>query len=198
MSSATTVRKKTIKIDKNAVTNLNVSHLEKQSINKNDWLSAGQSEYRLYAWLSSQFKNTTILDVGTRTGGSALALSYNEDNQVISYDLMEQGASRIQKDNITWKIQDFREDDTLNWKNISIIMIDVDPHDGVQEVEMMQFLEDVDWKGILLLDDIGPGWPEVQEMWNGILYPKIDVTEVGHMSGTGLVNFGEKHNIDWK
>ena len=138
------------------------------------------------------------MDVGTRTGGSALALSYNEDNQVISYDLMEQGASRIQKDNITWKIQDFREDDTLNWKNISIIMIDVDPHDGVQEVEMMQFLEDVDWKGILLLDDIGPGWPEVQEMWNGILYPKIDVTEVGHMSGTGLVNFGEKHNIDWK
>ena len=46
MSSATTVRKKTIKIDKNAVTNLNVSHLENQSINKNDWLSS------ISRWLS--------------------------------------------------------------------------------------------------------------------------------------------------
>tara|TARA_A100001035_G_scaffold223329_1_gene183801 strand:- start:1503 stop:2102 length:600 start_codon:yes stop_codon:yes gene_type:complete len=198
MSSATTVRKKTIKIDKDAVRKLDVSALESISINSNDWLSAGQSEYRLYAWLSKQFNNTTILDVGTRTGGSALALSYNEKNQVISYDLMEQGASQIQKDNITWKIQDFRSDDTLDWKNISIIMIDVDPHDGVQEVEMMEFLNEVGWKGIMLLDDIGPGWPEVQDMWDEIPEEKLDVTEIGHMSGTGLVNFGGKHNITWK
>ena len=76
-------------------------------------------------------------------------------------------------------------------------MIDVDPHDGVQEVEMMEFLEEKGWKGILLLDDIGPAWPEVQDMWDAIEEPKIDVTEVGHMSGTGLVNFGSKHVIDW-
>jgi len=193
-----TLTKKTIRIDKDAVRALDVSDLEEQSINPNDWLTAGQSEYRLYAWLSSQFENTTILDVGTRTGGSALALSYNDKNQVISYDLVEQGASSsIKKENITFKIQDFREDDTLDWDNISIIMIDVDPHDGVQEVEMMEFLNDKGWKGIMLLDDIGPGWPEVQDMWDAIEEPKIDVTEVGHMSGTGLVNFGSKHDIDW-
>ena len=192
------VTEKTIKLDKDAIKSLDVSHLAEQSLNKNDWLSAGQSEYRLYAWLSKQFNNTTILDVGTRTGGSALALSYNEKNQVISYDLMEQGASQIQKDNITWKIQDFRSDDTLDWKNISIIMIDVDPHDGVQEVEMMEFLNEVGWKGIMLLDDIGPGWPEVQDMWDEIPEEKLDVTEVGHMSGTGLVNFGGKHSVTWK
>jgi predicted O-methyltransferase YrrM len=193
-----TLTKKTIRIDKDAVRTLDVSALEEQSINPNDWLTAGQSEYRLYAWLSSQFDNTTILDVGTRTGGSALALSYNDKNQVISYDLVEQGASSaIKKENITFKIQDFREDDTLDWDNVSIIMIDVDPHDGVQEVEMMEFLNDKGWKGIMLLDDIGPGWPEVQDMWDAIEEPKIDVTPVGHMSGTGLVNFGSKHDIDW-
>lgn len=193
-----TLTKKTIRIDKDAVRALDVSALEEQSINPNDWLTAGQSEYRLYAWLSSQFENTTILDVGTRTGGSALALSYNDKNQVISYDLVEQGASSsIKKENITFKIQDFREDDTLDWDNISIIMIDVDPHDGVQEVEMMEFLKEKGWKGIMLLDDIGPGWPEVQDMWDAIEEPKIDVTPVGHMSGTGLVNFGSKHDIDW-
>jgi predicted O-methyltransferase YrrM len=193
-----TLTKKTIRIDKDAVRALDVSALEEQSINPNDWLTAGQSEYRLYAWLSSQFENTTILDVGTRTGGSALALSYNDKNQVISYDLVEQGASSaIKKENITFKIQDFREDETLDWDNISIIMIDVDPHDGVQEVEMMEFLNEKGWKGIMLLDDIGPGWPEVQDMWDAIEEPKIDVTPVGHMSGTGLVNFGSKHDIDW-
>jgi len=195
--SSTAIRKKTIKINKDAVRKLDISALESISLNRNDWLSAGQSEYRLYAWLSSQFNNSVILDVGTRTGGSALALSYNDSNQVISYDLMEQGASQIQKENITFKIQDFREDDTLDWKRISIIMIDVDPHDGVQEVEMMEFLKEKNWKGIMLLDDIGPGWPEVQDMWDAIEEPKIDVTEVGHMSGTGLVNFGSKHDIDW-
>ena len=57
------VSKKTIKLDKDAIKTLDVSHLAEQSLNKNDWLTAGQSEYRLYAWLSTQFNNTTILDV---------------------------------------------------------------------------------------------------------------------------------------
>ena len=192
------VSKKTIKLDKDAIKTLDVSHLAEQSLNSNDWLTAGQSEYRLYAWLSTKFNNTTILDVGTRTGGSALALSYNDKNKVISYDLVEQGASSgIKKDNITFKVQDFREDDTLDYDNISIIMIDVDPHDGTAEEEMFEYLEEKGWKGLVLLDDIGPQWPEIEDFWNRITFPKINVTEIGHMSGTGLVNFDEKHNISW-
>ena len=193
-----TVTEKTIKLDKDAIKSLDISHLAKQSLNENDWLTAGQSEYRLYAWLSTQFNNTTILDVGTRTGGSALALSYNETNNVMSYDLQEQGASSgISKSNVQFNIKDFREDDTLDFDNISIIMLDVDPHDGVQEEEMFEWLEEKGWKGLVLLDDIGPQWPEIEDFWNRITYPKINVTEVGHMSGTGLVNFDGKHSIDW-
>ena len=193
-----TVTEKTIKLDKDAIKTLDVSHLAEQSLNANDWLTAGQSEYRLYAWLSTQFNNTTILDVGTRIGGSALALSYNDKNKVISYDLVEQGASSgIKKDNVEFKIQDFRQDDTLDYDNISIIMIDVDPHDGTAEEEMFEYLEEKGWKGLVLLDDIGPQWPEIEDFWNRITFPKINVTEVGHMSGTGLVNFDEKHNISW-
>ena len=148
-----TVTEKTIKLDKDAIKSLDISDLAKQSLNANDWLTAGQSEYRLYAWLSTQFNNTTILDVGTRTGGSALALSYNETNKVMSYDLQEQGASSgINKDNIQFNIKDFRDDETLDFDNISIIMLDVDPHDGVQEEEMFEWLEDKGWKGLVLLD----------------------------------------------
>ena len=187
-----------IAIDKQVVKDLNIDHLKALSLNAHDWHEAGQCEYRLYAYLSTCFKGTTILDVGSRTGGSALALSYNEENQVISYDLREQGASSIKRDNITWKIQDFRDDDTLDYDNISIIMIDVDPHDGVQEEEMFLFLEEKEWKGLVLLDDIGPQWPEIADFWSRITWPKLDVSDVGHMSGTGAVSFDSAHELSWK
>ncbi len=46
-----------------------------------------------------------------------------------------------------------------------------------------------------MYDDIGPGWPDIQLMWDEIPEPKIDVTEIAHMSGTVIVNFGEAHEI---
>ena len=184
-----------IEIVKDQVRELDHTHLRQLSLNENDWLPAGQSEYRFYAYLSTFFSNTTILDIGTRTGGSALALSYNPTNQVRSYDLIEQGASSIEKENITWNIGDFMQDEEIDWDNVSIVMIDVDPHDGSQERVMMDWLREKGWKGLLLHDDIGPGWPDIQLMWDEIPEPKIDVTEIAHMSGTGLVNFGEAHEV---
>lgn len=184
-----------IKIIREQVKDLDVGHLRDISLNQNDWLPAGQSEYKLYAYLSTFFNKSTILDIGTRVGGSALALSYNPTNQVISYDLVEQGASSIERSNITWKIQNFMEDETLDWNNIPIVMIDVDPHDGSQERVMMDWLRDRGWKGILIHDDIGPSWPDIQLMWDEIPEEKFDVTEIAHMSGTGIVNFGNAHKI---
>ena len=184
-----------IEINKEQVRELDHFHLKELSINPNDWLPAGQSEYRLYAYLSTFFHHTTILDIGTRTGGSALALSYNPTNKVRSYDLIEQGASSIQKENISWNIGDFMEDEDIDWDNVSIVMIDVDPHDGSQERVMMKWLREKGWKGLLLHDDIGPGWPDIQLMWDEIPEEKFDVTEIAHMSGTGLVNFGDAHEI---
>ena len=68
---------------------------------------------------------------------------------------------------------------------------------NVKKKSLFEFLEEKGWKGIVLLDDIGPQWPEIEDFWNRITYPKLNVTEVGHMSGTGLVNFDEKHTISW-
>ena len=191
-----TLTKKKIEINKEDVKALDVSHLRDLSLNSNDWLPAGQSEYRFYAYMSTWFNNTTILDIGTRTGGSALALSYNPTNKVRSYDLVEQGASQgIKKDNIKWNIGDFMEDEDIDWDNVSIVMIDVDPHDGSQERVMMDWLREKGWKGILMHDEIGPGWPDIQLMWDEIPEEKFDVTEIAHMSGTGIVNFGDAHEI---
>jgi predicted O-methyltransferase YrrM len=149
----------------------------------------GKEPYKLYAFLSKTFDDGVILDIGSHYGNSGLALSYNETNKVISYELTEHGASKLKKDNITWKFMDFRDDEELDWDNINMILIDVDPHDGVQEVEMIVFLREKGWKGILLLDDIHKDGL-MEKFWSTFdEEERVDVTAVGHCSGTGLVEF---------
>ncbi len=184
-----------IDIIKSEVKDLDISHLKEMSRNQNDWQRSGVSEYRLYAYLSTFFNKTTILDIGTRTGGSALALSYNPQNSIRSYDIVEQGASSIKKENISWHISNFMEDVDIDWDNVSVIVIDVGPHDGKQERIMMDWLKERGWKGILIHDDIGPDWPLIQNMWDEIDEEKYDVTDFAHFSGTGIVNFGNLHEV---
>jgi hypothetical protein len=158
---------------------------------------SGTSEYRLYAYLSEYFDDTTILDIGTRTGGSGLALSWNPNNRVISFDLVRWPShDHLKKDNLDLRIGNFMEDETIDYDDVSIIMIDVDPHDGVQEPPMLEFLREKNWNGLLLLDDIGPIWPAIEAMWNEIPEPKFDLTDIGHFSGTGLVVFGDEYEVE--
>jgi hypothetical protein len=86
-------------------------------------------------------------------------------------------------------------------------MIDVDPHDGVQEREMYDFLKNKNWSGLLILDDILDNWSvripgakpqEMRKWWDEIQEEKYDVSDVAHSSGTGLVNFGNKFKIEIK
>ena len=116
---------------------------------------AGIVPYRLYAHLSTLFDDGVILDIGTLYGSSALALSYNTKNHVKSYDLSEKSkiAQRMERDNIDWNIMDFREDESIEWDKVKMIVVDTD-HTGEQEVEFMKFLIAKDWKGIMCFDDI--------------------------------------------
>lgn len=175
------------------INSFDLSHLEKLSINMQDnfLFPPGNSPFKLYAYLSTLFNNKIILDVGTEYGNSALSFSYNESNKVISYNIIEQGASSIIKENITWKVMDFRNDDTIDYDNVEVICIDVDPHDGKQEVEMIQFLKDKKWSGILLLDDIHKDH-QMDNFWNSLDFSedvKYDITPIGHSSGTGVILF---------
>jgi predicted O-methyltransferase YrrM len=195
-------------INKNKISKIKLSDLLYElPHNKNEFIEMGGEPYSFYAYVSTLINNKVILDVGTRMGLSALAFSFNSLNKVVSYDLVEQGASNIKKDNIEFKIMDFRNDESLNYKNVDIIMIDVDPHDGIQEREMLSFLKNKKWSGMLILDDILNNWPVVipgadpQEMnnwWNSIEEEKYDVSDVAHYSGTGIVNLGNKFKITIK
>ena len=171
-----------------------LSHLEKLGFRMQNNLlyPPGDSPFKLYAYLSKLFDGGIILDVGTEYGNSALALSHNENNTVISYNIVEEGASGIDKKNIVWKIMDFRDDESIDYDAVRMICIDVDPHDGSQEIEMFKFLQEKEWEGILIFDDIHVNG-KMDDFWNSI-EPidltedvKYDITHIGHSSGTGII-----------
>jgi len=178
-------------LDKEQIDKIDLSYAKELSVKNglNFDRESGEEAYKVYAFLSTTFDNGIILDVGTRFGNSALSLSYNESNQVISYNIVEEGASDISRDNITWKLMDFREDETIDFDKVNMILIDVDPHDGKQEPEMVEYLREKGWSGILLLDDIHKD-NKMENWWYTFgEEQRVDITEVGHITGTGLVEF---------
>jgi hypothetical protein len=194
-----------IKIVKEDVKKIDLSPIECYTLRDGaDFSEAGIEAYKFYAYISTLMTNATIVEVGSRFGRSGLALAFNEDANVISFDILEQGASEINRSNLLFIIGDFMNSN-INWDLVDVIMIDVDPHDGIKEREFMKYLYDQKWEGLLILDDILPNWPRIipgadpvamNEWWNSITEEKYDVSEVGHFSGTGIVNIGNKFKIE--
>jgi predicted O-methyltransferase YrrM len=48
----------------------------------------GKEHYRFLSYISTLFNNTTIIDIGSHRGSSALALSYNSTNTIHSFDIV--------------------------------------------------------------------------------------------------------------
>ena len=163
---------------------------------------SGINEYRFYSYLSTLFNNIVILDIGTGFGISAVALSHNENNHVISYNLINQirdNSKIYTKKNITFKIKNVLEDLTEDFiKNIKIIMIDID-HFGEEERKIIDRLEQLNYSGIVILDDIHHPWEKegkcMKELWESINYTKYDITKYGHNTGTGIFFMNFNINI---
>lgn len=158
-------------------------------------LPSGKQEYKLYSYLTTFFENSIILDIGTLNGRSAVSLSHNESNQVISYNIVDDIKNtnhRIYtKSNIEFRIKNVLDDLTPELvSKTKIIMIDID-HFEVIEREIIQRLDELGFSGIILLDDIHHPAPKerdaMQKLWNSLEYKKYDVTKYGHWSGTGLI-----------
>ena len=76
-------------------------------------------------------------------------------------------------------------------ESAKIILLDIDPHDGVTEDYFYNRLLDFDFKGFLICDDIHIN-DGMMNFWNSIKKQKFDITDIGHWSGTGLVNFSDE------
>lgn len=150
------------------------------------WKS-GCDHYRLLAHLSSHFNNTTLIDIGTRSGASAIALAKNSTNIVHSFDIEE--LSPHSYPNVVYhkcKLLEANEFHSLILTS-PLISLDVN-HDGVFERDFLDFLIKNDYKGLLYLDDIHTEkFPAMEVFWNSITLPKEDVTMYGHCSGSGIV-----------
>lgn len=166
-----------------------------------EWLyaSAGVEHHRLLAYLSTLFKGRTIFDIGTHHGDSAHALSYNEANQVLSFDVVNHvPGHRRSRQNITYHQADLFDLKVRGaWKQkllkSAIVFLDIDPHEGSREHELIEWLRDHDYTGLVVLDDI---W-HFKSMRDRLWYPiedrhKLDVTHLGHWSGTGIVSFHDE------
>ena len=184
---------------------LEESNIPAEVIDDSYYKPPGNVPYRLYSYMSSTFNDSIILDIGTLFGSSAVAASYNLSNKVISYDVNDHisriGSSTPKRENLTFKIMNFMEDDSIEWNKVKMIILDTD-HTGTQETEFINFFIEKDWCGILLLDDIHLNEP-MKEFWNCFDDNiKMDLSNIGHgvycpsspygTCGTGFVEFDLK------
>ena len=171
--------------------------------------------HAILAHLSTYFNDSIIVDMGTHTGNSAAALSYNKTNKVYTFDITptEQAAELFKEDeykNIIYIIGNCIEN---NWHgqplgpfstNLSeplksekeiflsseLIFLDIDPHDGVQEPQVLDFLITNNWKGIMVCDDIGHQHPPMHDWWNSIELPTYTIrNKYAAFKGTGIIVF---------
>ena len=155
-------------------------------VKKYFFLNSGVEHYRLLAHISTYYENETILDIGTFKGGSALALSFNNNNKVISIDIEDHLDSNIKRSNIEFKILNILDYPKLI-KQSKLIMLDT-AHDGLFEKEFYTYLIKSNWNGIMIADDIHLNKP-MKRWWKLIDNKyKYDITRFGHWSGTGLIN----------
>jgi hypothetical protein len=74
-----------------------------------------------------------------------------------------------------------------------LIFLDIDPHHGIMEFEFYEWLVKHDYKGTLIFDDILHFEKMRENLWFKIHHPnKIDLTSIGHWSGTGVVDFSKR------
>lgn len=155
----------------------------------------GREHYRLLAYLASQMNGQTIIDIGTHKGGSALALSVNPTNTIYSFDIQRKAPLR-DLPNLSFELANLwdpvvRKHWAPKLLSAALIVLDIDPHDGPMEFEFYEWLRDSGFKGLLLCDDIWYFKPMRDNFWFKVpTEHKLDITALGHWSGTGLIAFG--------
>jgi len=159
-------------------------------------LPPGQEHYHLLAHLASQLHDSLIVDIGTFLGYSALALS-GGSNKVLSLDIIDLKPDGLQlPDSVECKIGNMLEDDTLFPLTATLAVLDVNPHDGLKERTVVEQLIGRKWNGTLVCDDIHLN-DGMRSFWDWAKQlPEVDaldVTNVGHCTGTGIIDFRSQH-----
>jgi hypothetical protein len=79
-------------------------------------------------------------------------------------------------------------DDLVQRQGCKLMVLDKDPHDGVFERLVIQKLMDLDYRGLLIMDDARLN-PEMANVIKWAPLKKVDATHLGHWSGTTVLVF---------
>jgi hypothetical protein len=187
-------------IDKNKVMTEPISN------GSDNWIDFARDihgeHYSLLCYLSTKFNNITILDLGTWAGWSAVSIAQNPTNKVITYDIVDE-LNREQRGvcikdtfntykNIERRMLDVKNESPDVIKSATLLILDIDPHDGIQETEFTNYLDSINYEGFVLCDDIHFN-EGMRQWWNSITLPKYDLTDIAHSNGnagTGLICYG--------
>lgn len=149
---------------------------------------AGQEHYRLLNYIVNTINiGNYVVDLGTHQGLSALSMSVNEDTQVYTYDPSDLNLSQkiAERKNIEFKKQKAQDDIEFIAK-ADFIFLDIDPHNGDQELEIIKQLDKAGYSGMIVCDDINLN-VHMKRMWEALEYDKKDISNIGHYTGSGLI-----------
>jgi hypothetical protein len=182
-----------MKIVKKDVKNINLDFFN-PLISEFPYLKSEKEQYRLLVYIANLYDNITIIDAGTCQGHSCLSLSQNLKNKVITYDILKNQSlcDLDSRPNVERKILDINKEADEVIKSAKIILLDIDPHDGKQEIIFYERLKNIGYKGYVIVDDINLNKLMI-EFWNSITHDKYDITDIAHWSGTGIINIGENN-----
>jgi hypothetical protein len=163
-------------------------------------LPPGEEHYWLLSEIARQLpKGSRVLDVGTYLGFSAVAFSSNPNINIITVDIVDEIGFQTpkQRPNITFLIEDDILSKLHEYVDCPVIMLDTN-HEGEFEREFIAKLESLEYKGIVICDDIYLN-DAMKEFWQSVQQEKVDVSRVGHWTGTGIIIFdNETVNVSLK
>ncbi len=159
--------------------------------------------YKLLAAFVDLLQPEYAVEIGTYTGLSSLCMKkfLPKKSKLITYDITPWHDFKetvfIKQDFSDQRLIQFIDNlaDPFLFKkhrfyleNASFIFIDA-THDGYLEKTLFDLFETLSFKKnpVILLDDIRV-W-SMLKMWREIKKPKLDITSLGHWSGTGLVQW---------
>jgi predicted O-methyltransferase YrrM len=141
-----------------------------------------------------------VVEIGTYTGMSATTmLRANKNVEIFTFDIVPWNAIEnsvlTPHDFETGRLQQIISDlsDDKEWlKYVDILeradFIFIDgPKDGFFELKIVRKLLELEYKNeiLILLDDIY--FKSMRDFWDSIESPRIDLSNVGHASGSGLL-----------
>jgi hypothetical protein len=189
-----------IELNKKAIDEIDISHLAhflqwNPAFQQYFVQEAGREPFKLLAFLSKAIGGVAV-DMGTLYGSSALALSYNEQTQVLTLDTKKQIpddqngqalVTPLKRPNIRMLVASCQAV-LPHAAQANLIVLDIDINLKTEILKIINELMYYQFKGIMVLDNINVN-QNMKEVWRSIpqSLKKVDVSPLGHHTGTGIL-----------